>query len=255
MRINRRMILASFAAAACTPRTPPDLSLDEVIARHTEARGGAAALDAVHNTLNIAEVVEPTFTVTGRYIASTDGFMRIDVYHQGSRAITEGVDPEGEWVWAGDKAAPEPASEVAIASGALKHGIEFNLFGLHAMPDRGHAMVLEGREVIADIEYYKIKLTLADGYETWRYINPETWMIDRGRDLRPLHPDVDPTPVVIESEYTDYRPVAGVMSSFHWVQRNVETGETMQTGTIQRLEYNAPQDQMNFPRTAVVIPI
>lgn len=253
--INRRILLAAGAVAACAPRAPAELTLAEVIARHTEARGGAAALDAVRNTLNIAEVVEPTFTVLGRYIASADGFMRIDVFHQGARAISEGVDSAGEWFWPGDAPAPLPASDVAVASGALRHGIEFNVFGLHALPARGHTLALEGRELIADINYYKIKLTLADGFETWRYINPDTWMTDRSRDLRALHPDVDPTPIVIETEYTDFRPVAGVLSSYHWVQRTVASNETLQTGTIQRLEYNAPPEALNFPRTASVIPI
>lgn len=251
--INRRVLLAAGAVAACAPRAPVELTLDEVIARHTEARGGAAALDAVRNTFNIAEVVEPSFTVLGRYIASADGFMRIDIFMDGQRVLTEGVDSEGAWDWSGDAPAPRPAS--ALGEPPLRRGVEFNVFGLHALPRRGHVLALEGRESIADIDYYKIKLTMADGFETWRYINPETWMIDRARDLRPLHPDVDPTPVTIESEYTDFRPVAGVQSSHRWVQRNVANNETLQTGTIQRLDYNAPQEALNFPRAGPVIPI
>ncbi len=251
--INRRAVLAALATSACaTPGQANDATtLATILARHAEARGGAAALDAVRNTLNIAEVVEPTFTVLGRYIASTDGLMRVDVFYEGARAFSEGIDAQGAWSWEGDKAAAEPGS--AIGAAALAHGIEFNLFGLHALARRRHTLTLEGREQIAGINYHKIKLRLADGFETWRYINPETWMMDRARDVRALHPDVDPAPVVIESEYSDFRAVNGVVTPFRWLQRNVATAEEMQTGVIQRLEYNVGAEVLNFARGGAVI--
>lgn len=251
--IDRRTLLAALGVAGCASTevegdTP---SLAYILDRHAQARGGAAALDAVRNTLNIAEVVEPTFSVLGRYIASTEGLMRVDVFYNGERAFSEGIDTSGAWDWDSDAEAPKPAS--ATGAAALAHGIEFNLFGLHALPRRGHTLTLQGRETISGTNYHKIKLRLADGFETWRYINPDTWLIDRARDVRALHPDVDPTQVTIESEYTDHRPVSGVLTAFHWTQRNVGTGEEMQTGAIQRLEYNVAADSLNFSRGAAVI--
>ena len=252
MQIQRRTVLLALGLAACatSARTSSNRSLAEVIARHTQARGGAATLDAVRNTLNVAEITEPTFQILGRYIASTEGRMRVDVFHNGQRAFSEGIDAAGAWNWESGGATPKDASPTAAA--ALAHGVEFNLFGLHALPQRGHTVTLEGRELIAGIDYYKIKLQLADGFETWRYINPQTWMIDRARDLRALHPDVDPTQVIIESEYSDFRAVDGVMTAFRWVQRNAATGETMQTGILQRLDYNVGAEQLNCPRGAPV---
>lgn len=249
--MNRRFFVLASLAAACAPPAAPELTLDDVLRRHAAARGGAAALDAVANTLNVAEVVEPSFSVFGRYIASTQGLMRVDIFVDGARVFSEGIDIDGAWDWPSDLAAPRAAS--AQGAAALAHGVEFNLFGLHALAQRGHTLTLEGRETIAGIDYHKLKIRLADGFETWRYINPETWLIDRARDLRALHPDVDPTQVTIESEYTDYRPVAGVQSSFRWTQSNVSTGELMQTGTIQQLAYNVAAEALNFARSAAVI--
>jgi hypothetical protein len=252
MNWNRRTLLLCLGAAACaSSRAEP--SLDHILARHTESRGGATALDAVRNTLNVALVTEPTFQVVGRYIASAEGFMRIDVFHEGRRAVSEGIDAEGDWDWAGGAAEAQPASAVARASGALAHGIEFNLFGLHAMTRRGHALMLEGRETIGGVDYYKIKLRLSDGFETWRYINPNTWLVDRNRDFRALHPDTDPTPEWIETEFGDQRSVSGVLTPFTWIQRRVQTGEELQRGAIERLAYNVAADQLNFPRRAAVI--
>lgn len=254
--IDRRAFVTVLTLGGCASATQAlsstsdDPTLDQVLARNAAARGGVRALDAIHNTLNIAQVTEPGFTVTGRYIAA-DGRMRIDIFYNGHRAVSEGVDADGAWNWDGGKVAPQAESNAGAA--ALRHGIEFNLFGLHAFARRGHTLTLEGRETIGALNYYKIKVRLADGFETWRYINPTTWLIDHTRDVRPLHPDVDPTPVTIDTENTDFRAVAGVLTPFHWVQRNVGTGAEMQTGQIQRLEYNVPADMLNFARTATII--
>ncbi len=250
--IQRRDLLigaTSCLAACATPDGVADL--DVVLRNYARARGGVAALNAVRSTLNVCEIVEPTFTVNGRYIATTNGRMRVDVFYDGARAFSEGIDDEGAWSWPSDAAAPSPATPVARA--ALAHGIEFNLFGLQALPRRGHTLTLEGREEIAGIEYYKVKLRLAGGFETWRYVNPETWLPDRGRDLRALNPDVDTTQIPIETENMDFRAVSGVLTPFRWVQRNVQTNEELQHGTIRMLNYNVPADVLNFLRGAPVI--
>jgi hypothetical protein len=115
----RRSFVLSASAAACAPREGA-LDLRTMLARHTEARGGAAALDAVRSVRNEAEVVEPSFTVRGPYIANADGLMRVDIFADGQNVFSEGVDRMGAWSWQ-PGGAPEPASPTA--SGALRHGI------------------------------------------------------------------------------------------------------------------------------------
>lgn len=251
--IDRRFFLAAIGATACASggAQAPSSSLSQVLSRHAQARGGADTLDAVYNTLNVAEVIEPTFSVIGRYIASTDGLMRVDVFYDGARVFSEGIDADGGWDWESDAETPRAASARGVA--ALAHGIEFNVFGLHALPRRGHTLTYEGRETLSGMSYHKIKVTLVDGFETWRFINPETWLIDRARDVRALHPDVDPTLTTIESEYADHRPVSGVLTAFRWIQRNADTGAEMQRGAVHRLEYNVATEAFNFPRGAMVI--
>lgn len=256
MKIRRRALAVSLLSIAMLAgcATPEKLSLRDVIVRHAEARGGVAALDAIENTLNIATVAEPSFgEVKGRYIASSAAMMRIDVFYAEDRVFSEGIDVNGEWQWAGDAPAPKSSSEVAINSGALRHGIIFNLYGLHSLQGLGHEVELQGREEIDGVSYFAVKVTLDDGFETWRYVNPATWLIDYGRDFRPLHPDIDPTPVWIETKYEDFRPIDGVLSSFRWTTTNLDTGELMQTGVIHRLEYNAAAKALNFSRSADVI--
>ena len=56
----------------------------------------------------------------------------------------------------------------------------------------GHKVELLGRQQIDGINYYTLQLTLQDGYSQKYYVHPETFLIERSRVSRALHPDVDP---------------------------------------------------------------
>ena len=237
--INRRAVLSaatvSLAGCAGIAHAPP--TLEEIIANHTRARGGAATLDAIRNTRNVATIVEPSFTVRGRYIASVDGRMRIDVFQDGANVFSEGLDAEGAWQREGADAPLTPVSDAGRA--ALLHGVEFNLFGLHALSARGHRISLDGREIIGGANFHVLKIVLSDGFETYRYIDPESSLMTRKRDVRALHPDVDPATRLLETVESDFRPVNGVLSAFAWEQRDVAHNAVVQNGVIHSLEYNA----------------
>lgn len=238
----RRGFILGAGAAACAPR---ELDLETVLARHTQARGGAAALDAVRTLRNEAEVVEPSFTVRGPYIASAEGLMRVDIFAGGQCVFSEGIDSAGAWSWQ-QGGAPEPASPAGAA--ALQHGIEFNVFGLHRFAERGHALTLVGVEALNGAPCHVVKVVLNDGFETYRFIDANTWMLVGSRDTRALHPDIDSTEIVIGNEYSDFRVVDHVRSSFAWLQRNLGNGEVMQRGTVLSLAYNPPLTDADFDR-------
>lgn len=238
----RREFIVGAGAAACAPR---QLDLETVLARHTQARGGAAAIDAVRTLRNEAEVVEPSFTVRGPYVASAEGFMRVDIFAGEQCVFSEGIDRAGAWSWQ-QGGAPEPASQTG--SRALQHGIEFNVFGLHRFAERGHTLTLEGAEDFNGTQCHVIKVVLNDGFETYRFIDANTWMMVGSRDVRAVHPDIDATEIVMGNEYSDFRAVDGVTSSFAWLQRNLTTGEVVQTGTVLSLAYNPPLTDADFDR-------
>lgn len=253
--INRRAVLsaATVSLASCAGIAHSPLALDAIIANHTRARGGAGALDAIRNTRNVATIVEPSFTVRGRYIATEDGRMRIDVFQDGANVFSEGLDAEGAWQREGPEAPVTPVSEAGRA--ALLHGVEFNLFGLHAFPARGHRISLEGREILDGVSFYVLKIVLSDGFETYRYIDPESWLMTRKRDVRALHPDVDPATRLLETVESDFRPVHGVLSAFAWEQRDVAHNAVVQNGVIHSLEYNAEIADESFLRATPALAI
>ena len=140
--------------------------------------------------------------------------------------------------------------ESPAASAALRRGIEFpgKLYGLHELAGRGHKLELAGRENIDGIDYYAIRATMDDGFKATFYIDPNTWLITRRRDVRPLHIDIDATPTTIEHRSSDFRKVDGVMYAFHSEEVDLQTGKVLETTTVKEIRVNPPIDEKIFSK-------
>ena len=233
-------LLASCAGSAKA------LSLEELIARHSAARGGTEAIEAVHGISIELRIVEPTFQIDGRYIATRYGQMRMDAFQDGQHVFTEALDGEHGWSWSPGVASP--TVESAQGNAALRHGIEFpfKLYGLHELQGRGHRLKLLGRQKFDGIDHYQLQLTLDDGFQVQYFLNPNTWLIERSRELRALHVDIDPKPQWIETVFSDYRPAAGVLYPWHQAERKLESREVLSTGTVTAIEINPKLDTARF---------
>jgi hypothetical protein len=209
--------------------------------------GGRAAIEAVKAIEVDLHIVDPGFEVDGTYRAMRPGKMRINVQAGGKHVFTEAFDGEHGWQWKGE-GNPETAS--AKATAALFHGVEYpgKLFGLHELKQRGHQLELLGREKIEGLNYYVLRLVLSDGYTTTLYVDPQTWLITRQRDVRPLHVDVDPTPTTIELRNSDFREIAGVKFPFATTDTDLKTGKVLESTTVKSIKLNPPVDPAIFEK-------
>jgi len=223
------------------------LTVDDVIERNTRAMGGRAAIEAIHSVEINLHITDPGFEVDGIYRAARPGRMRIDVQAGGKHVFTEAFDGQNGWEWNG-KGEPQPASPKAAA--ALRHGVQLpgKLFGLHELRKRGDRLELVGREKIEGIDYYMLRLTLSDDYTTSFYVDPDSWLITRRRDVRPLHVDVDPTPTTIEQRNSDFRDVAGVQFAFSNTEIDLKTGKELERTKISSIKANPPIDESIFSK-------
>src|SRR5438270_7536640 len=111
------------------------------------------------------------------------------------------------------------------------------LFGLHELKARGHRIELADRENIDGIQYCVLRLTLNDGYSTTLYVDPNSWLIPRRRDVRPLHVDVDPTPT-IEQCSSDFRTISGVQLAFASSEADLQSGKLLETTVVRGVKIN-----------------
>lgn len=223
-------------------------TLDRLVERNMAAMGGEEAIDSLRNIDVVFGVVEPSFTARGRYRAASDGRMRVDVFIDGSHVFSEGIDGSGPWQRAGPGAPVEPVSEMGAA--ALRHGIEFALFGLHRFSERGHELSYAGRETVDGTEYPVVKATLRDGFETYVFIDPATGRVARRRDVRALHPDFEAEQKPLETVYTSYDELCGTLRATRSVQIDLRTGDTVQTTRTLAQTCNRPMQALGLPRDA-----
>lgn len=243
--------VASSAGASHEQQAPAaadTLTLEGLLDRHVEARGGRPAMDSLRNLEVRFLVVEPKFALEGRYRATRDGRVRVDAFAGDDNVYSEGIDSAGAWMREGVDAPIEPLS--AEGTAALRHGIEFNLVGLHRFPDRGHRLAYEGREPVEGTRYHVIHATLQDGFEARLYVDPESWLVTRRRDRRALHPDQDSTEQQLETVFHDFEDVCGVQRATRSHQIDLATGDTVQTTRVIEQLCNRAPTELDITRDA-----
>ena len=220
------------------------LTLDDVIARNTEAMGGRDRIESVRTLEVRLHIKDPGFEVDGIYHAARPGRMRIDILDQGKRVYMERFDGAKGWQWNGK----EEKEEGAVPTAALRHGVELpgNLFGLHELQKRGHRLELAGGEKVDGMDYDVLRVVFADGYQSSLYVDTQTWRITRRRELRALHPDVDPTKTTIESRKSDWRQVDGFWFAFASEDVDLNTGKVLESATLKEIKVNPTIDPAIF---------
>ena len=223
------------------------MTIEDVIKRNTDAMGGYGALKGVQSVEIELHITNPDFEVDGLYRAARPGQMRMDVQSNGKHVFAEAFDGKNGWEWS-PKDGVKPESSKATA--ALRHGIELpgNLFSLMEMRERGHHIEFVGRETVEAIDYCVLRLTLSDGYVTSLYVDPNSWLITRRRDVRPLHPDIDPTPTTIELKRFDFHAASGIQFPFKTIETDLATGKELERTKVQGIKINPPLDRSIFEK-------
>lgn len=248
MRCLRSLLFFIFAVFAfVSAGIASDVTLQQVIDRCTEASGGKAAIEAVQSVQISLHIKEPKFEVDGVYVADRKMRMRIDIYAGDKRVYTEAFDGTAGWQMGESGAAQDSKPE---GSAALWHGIVTpgKMFGLHEQASLQNKVELEGREIVDGINYFVILLTLKDGFAIRYYVNPTTWLIERSRDTRAFHPDLDATRQITESRKFDFRKVNGVMYSFKSQTVDLKTGNVLSEDTVKEIKINPDLTSVQFQK-------
>jgi hypothetical protein len=238
MRPTRRGLMAGLAVAALPAMAfAADPELDRLIARHVAARGGARALDAVKRVRLALEITERGQTVRGLYHADVVRLARIDITVEGKRVFSEGVDGQGAWAWPGGAAEPR-ASTTPGAAQALLNSVEINAVGLHRYAERGHRLKLMPPETVDGAPHPVVECAFASGLTSYFYFDPNSWMIARRRDSRAYHPDLDQTKARVETRFSEFTKVGGVVASHRSDDFDLDKGTLLSTARVLKRELN-----------------
>jgi hypothetical protein len=245
------ILMLGMSAACAVAERAPDLT--RLVALNTAAMGGREAIEATASVEYGIRITERNFSVSAVYVADRKGRMRIDVYDKDTRVFTEALDGRDAWQWTPGKGT-QPSSVAGKL--ALRHGTQSpgKLFGLHEMVAIGNHLEIVAGESIDGRQHDVLKLTYADGDVTYLYLDGMSHLITRSRDLRALHPDLDPSTKWIENVHEDFCAVNGVMHPWSSKQVDLRTHEILQTTRVTSLRVNPPLSDSVFAFGAAPMP-
>jgi len=234
-------LLAANPAAAATPKADtPSLTVEEIIARHVEGRGGLEKLRSIK-----------TMKETGRITAGEQrsalvtrerkrpGRMRLQFTVQGVTSV-QVIDGHRGWRMSPPDGhlEPEPLPEEVETEAAEKADIDGPLIDWKA---KGHKVELAGSETIEGRETYKLKVTLESGAMLHTYLDAESFIRVRSDSTRHFRDRA----VQVTTTYSDHKKTDGIL--FPRLIEVVAVGRPQQLRVVvDSIEINLPLSDERF---------
>lgn len=237
------MIRTLFTAAVLAVALPASLraqSLDDVIAKHIEARGGLAKLRAITSMRATGEMeLGPGIKAPVVMEQARPELLRMDLTVQGMTA-TQAYDGTTAWMvnpFQGKKDADVMPADVAKS---FVEGADFD-GALVDYKTKGHTVTLVGKEKVEGSDAFKLKVNLKNGNERMIFLDADSYLEIRTEQKQSMQG----TEIESFSNIGDYREVNGIQMPF-----SVEQGAKGQPGvqriTITKIEANVPVDKTRF---------
>jgi hypothetical protein len=244
-------------SAVATSLAQEKISADQIVQRHIQALGGIEKIHALHSL-----VVRGMYHEPGE-IPSSGPPLIPDAYQAFMRPyyevigdptdrnpdIREGFDGSS-WEYYGDPGIV--VRTVGAAAAATRHASEFLQDSLVDYKSKGTRIELEGIEKSADRNWYKLRVTLSDGFQKLLFVDAENFLIMAERKSAPVH--AFGNPVTTETRFTDFRPEGGVLMHHRALETEITTGKVLNEFRSVKIEANTLSDPSIFspapyPRT------
>lgn len=234
---SRVAVLA--AALGCIAGAASAQSLDEIVARNLEARGGVARIKAVHSMRWTARMtIAPGLEAPATLELKRPGRMRLDLTLPDGATATQVVDGAGGWQIPPGGRDAMPLSEEDAKSAAERADLDGPLVDYEL---KGHSLELLGRDTADGFAAFKLRLTLRNGSVQTMYIDATSYLEIKDESTR----TVRGTEILTEQRIGDYRDVGGLKLP-HRFENGIEGQPDRQTVTIQEIELDVPIDDARF---------
>lgn len=248
--ILRTGAMVALAAVVSISSPPPASAqtVDEIVAKHIEARGGYANIKAIQTIMITRAVATPFSTVTVVTSKKRPNLVRFDQTTKGqTTTIPRGINADGAWDVLQGKVtmrSPEVATEGRETDGDFD-GL------LVDWKEKGHTVTLDGTETVAGNESHKLKVTTKGGSVRFVYIDAKSYL-ETGISGTVRLPSIDPRtkqPRTQQSFWTfgDYRVVNGVKFPYSVdEERTAGPITTSLAHFTEKIELNVPMEDGLF---------
>jgi len=227
------LVLALFTASAGARQATP--SVDEIVSRNIEAKGGLARLRNVQTVKQVASLsvsgMQATMTIYGK----RPNLLRQE-FNMGGQMVINAFDGETPWMVNPLSGMARPVVITGPHAELIREQSSAFDGPLVGYKDRGGTLDLIGTETVGGRKMHHLKLTSKSGQVQQCYIDAETMLEARvvseseaGR---------------FEQELSDYREVEGIKIPF--LIRSLVNGVQQNEIKLEKVEFNAPIDDALF---------
>jgi hypothetical protein len=235
---GRANVVAVLLLVLGAPRASAQ-TVEDIVHRYVEARGGAAKLRAVESlrfsgTMELPEVSaafvlelkRPHRMRTEFVVQGQTGVRAFDGQHAWERLPLPGDEPR--------PMAPEEAAEARAQA-------DVDLSPLVDSAAKGFAVELVGRDRLPGGETWKLVVRGREGPPRTLHLDVRSHLVVQTIDVR----SVDGQPVEMVTEVSDYRPLGGLVFP-HRIEVGPRGKPERQRLVIQKVEVNPPLDASRF---------
>lgn len=235
--LTRGLILFCLAVVVTLPASAQ--SLDDILQRHIQARGGLENLKSVNSIRYFGKISAGGMEVPIIVEQKRPKSMRVVFTQQGAQGI-QAFDGKTGWRI---PATPDKREPEALDPDTLKATIEGSDFDgpLVDYQNKGNRITLIGRDFIQGKAVYKLQLTVSSGDTSFIYIDADSYLVVR-EDAKRL---VSGMPIEAITDYSDYRRVGNTVIA-HSIQTVTRGAAPLEKITIDRVELNPSLDDSIF---------
>jgi len=238
-RASARLLTVAAACAASLAPAVRAQTVDEVIARNVQARGGLDKIKAVQEQRSAGALLAGSFQATVVQVNKRPDKVREETTFQGF-TLVQAYDGKSAWQINpfGGRKDPQLMSEDDARSLVIDADIDRPLVNYK---EKGHKAELVGHDSVEGTDCYKIKLTLKNGDIFTYYLDADSFLELKLETKMTIRGAIQEQ----ESYYGDYEEVEGMY--FPFAIETAQKGDSNRAKiTVQKIEINKPVDDSTF---------
>ena len=215
-------------------------TVDEIIAKSVEARGGMEKLKALKSIRSTGKMeIGPGIEAPGTMYLKRPNMARLEFTVQGLTAV-QAYDGKSGWMIMPFTGKKDPEAMTADDTKEMEEDADID-GPLVDYKSKGHTVELLGKEKLEGTDAYKLKVTLKNGDIKTIYLDSDSYLEIKEEGKRMVRGSEQE----FESALSDYREVDGLMFPFA-IESGVKGSQQKQKLTIEKMELNVPVEDSNF---------
>ena len=231
--MSRRILMAVAVLGLLAPAAFAQ-TVDELLAKNFEAKGGLQKMKAVQSMKITGKMVfgqgmEAPLVMYARRPNS----MRMEFTIQGMTGV-QAYDGKTAWMSMPFMGKKDPEAMPAEEAKMVEEQADMD-GPLVDYKEKGNKVELVGKEQVEGADAYKLKVTLKNGDVRWFYLDAESYLEIKGEAKRTIRG----TEVDSESFMSDYKEVGGLMVA-HAMESGAKGSPQRQKMILEKVEFNMP---------------